>query len=161
MIFVIVLSILVILSALAVISFKQPIYSALSLIFNMVLLALVYLNLGAEFLALSQIVVYAGAIMVLVVFVIMLLNINYEVKAGRSLYRTITPVSLAIVFIVIVFSLSEFSAELAFDGKITDVKELGKLLFAKYTFPFEITSILILAALLGAVVLSKVKHDES
>lgn len=160
MIFVILLAALVIISGVGVVTFKSPINSALSLISNMVLLALIYFNLGAEFLALSQMVVYAGAIMVLVIFVIMLLNLNYGTNEKNVLYRSIVPISIAFIFLGVFYPIAkgEFNPT-NFNSKVSDTKELGRLLFSDYTFPFEVTSILILAALLGAVVLAKVKHD--
>jgi len=136
---------------------RHPIHSALSLIVVMVALAGLYLLLGAEFIAAVQIIVYAGAIMVLFVFVIMLLNAGVEARTNVS--RMARYVGLPLGFFLTV-ELAYWIAWGAgrqppvFAGP-TPTRELARMLFREFVFPFELTSILILIAILGAVVLAK------
>ena len=136
----------------------HPIHSALALIVVMVALAGIYLLLGAELLAMVQIIVYAGAIMVLFVFIIMLLNAGLEERT--SLSRAATYVGLPCG--VLLTALLAWRMTLSQPGPLTAGTEsaevsrtLSRLLLTNYVFPFELTSILILVAILGAVVLAK------
>lgn len=143
--------------AIALIVAREPIHSALSLILVMVSLAVLYLLLGAEFIAAVQIIVYAGAIMVLFVFVIMLLNAGVEERTNFSRLAKFAGVPLA-VFLAIELGYwlvrgSQGSAPSAVSSAST--RALSQLLFASFVLPFELTSILILIALLGAVVLAR------
>ncbi|MGH9773354.1 MAG: NADH-quinone oxidoreductase subunit J family protein [Candidatus Acidiferrales bacterium] len=144
--------------AIAVILAREPIHSALSLILVMVSLAVIYLLLGAAFISAVQIIVYAGAIMVLFVFVIMLLNAGVEERTNVSHLARFVGLPLGI------FLMIELAWWLGGAGKSLEAtrsaipastRELSSLLFRSYLFPFEATSILILIALLGAVVLAK------
>ncbi|MBI4462919.1 MAG: NADH-quinone oxidoreductase subunit J [Acidobacteria bacterium] len=138
---------------------RHPIHSALSLILVMGSLAVLYLLLGAEFLAAVQVIVYAGAIMVLFVFVIMLLNIGEEERTSWS--RVAKYVGLPVG----VFLLGEIGYLLyrvipphdVVDPNrfVGTVEAVGERLFTEFLLPFEVTSILILVALMGAVVLAK------
>ncbi len=147
-----------VLAALSVVLQRTPVYSALSLIVVLGSLAVVYLLLGAEFLAVIQVIVYAGAIMVLFVLVIMLLNARQEAATNRSrMARRLGPLLLAVLMAEILMVVwQRFStsapASRAFDGSPS---ALGELLFRNYVLPFEVTSILILVAVVGAVVLAK------
>ena len=138
----------------------HPISSALSLVGVMGSLAVLYLLLGGEFIAAAQIIVYAGAIMVLFVFVIMLLNAEGEpVAMGPKLSRTLgipLIVALAGLLAFIVHRVLPPGAEVAF-GKFTGgtALDVGRKLFTDYVLPFEVTSILIMIAILGAVVLAR------
>jgi NADH-quinone oxidoreductase subunit J len=139
---------------------KHPIHSALSLIVVMGSLAVLYLLLGAEFVAAIQIIVYAGAIMVLFVFVIMLLNAGEEEHAGTSkvaLYFG-TPAVVALVAMVI-YTLTRHVPNTANGiqlGKfVGTTKAVAMRLFTDYLLPFEVTSVLILIAIMGAVVLAR------
>jgi NADH-quinone oxidoreductase subunit J len=150
---------LAVLAALNVILQRTPVYSALSLIVVLCALALVYLLLGAEFMAVIQVVVYAGAIMVLFVFVIMLLNAGKETSRRRSRLARWLGVPLVAAFLAeILFAVWRQFPPLAAspppppDGTPAAI---GHLLFRSYVLPFEVTSILILVAVLGAVVLAK------
>jgi NADH-quinone oxidoreductase subunit J len=150
---------LAIVAALSVVLQRTPVYSALSLILVLCSLAVIYLLLGAQFLAVIQVIVYAGAIMVLFVFVIMLLNARQESPTDHSLFARrlglpLLAVFLAEVIFVVVghFSGSVFAAGATFDG---GPRAVGALLFRNYVLPFEVTSILILVAVMGAVVLAK------
>ena len=138
----------------------HPISSALSLIGVMGSLAVLYLLLGAEFIAAAQLIVYAGAIMVLFVFVIMLLNAGAEKKSDKSRMARWLGVPLLVLFLGIVsfvvrgiFPPSETVTFGGFTGGTA--KEVGRKLFTEYMLPFEVTSVLILIAILGAVVLAR------
>jgi NADH-quinone oxidoreductase subunit J len=139
---------------------KHPISSALSLIGVMGSLALLYLQLGAEFIAMAQLIVYAGAIMVLFIFVIMLLNAGAEQKGGRSWVAQLLgiPVLVAFFGLMAYFMIREFpnAGAVKFgDFAGGSVEKVGYALFTEYLLPFEITSALILIAIIGAVVLAR------
>ena len=142
---------------------RRPIYSALSLIGVMGALAVLYLLLGAEFIAAVQVIVYAGAIMVLFVFVIMLLNAGEEVRTNRSLLARL--LGLPLVLLVLLFLVQfarllhrEYPQTVAFGKFVGSTEEIGRLLFYKYLLAFEVTSVLILVAIMGAVVLAQRKR---
>jgi NADH-quinone oxidoreductase subunit J len=139
---------------------SHPISSALSLIGVMGSLAVLYLLLGAEFMAAAQMIVYAGAIMVLFIFTIMLLNAGTERKKGTSLTVKILGVPALVAFLGAISFLiqrllpgTENVAFGAFQGGT--VQAIGRKLFTEYLLPFEVTSVLILIAILGAVVLAR------
>jgi NADH-quinone oxidoreductase subunit J len=142
----------------------HPITSALSLIGVMASLAMLYLLLGAQFIAAAQVVVYAGAIMVLFVFVIMLLNAGRERKTrGSFLPRLIGPPLLiallgSVAFVIL--RVVPHDAVVKF-GTYTGgtVENLGRAIFTTYLWPFEITSILVLIAIVGAVALAYKELD--
>ena len=138
---------------------KHPIYSALSLIVVMGSLALLYLLLGAEFVAAVQIIVYAGAIMVLFVFVIMLLNAGEEERAvGPNWAAWLgAPAALGIVALIAFFITRGRPVQNGIElGKFMGTTtEVAKLLFKQFLLPFEVTSVLILIAIMGAVVLAR------
>jgi NADH-quinone oxidoreductase subunit J len=142
---------------------REPIHSALALILVMVSLAALYLLLGAEFIAAVQVIVYAGAIMVLFVFVIMLLNAGVEERTNFSQMAKYAGLPLAVLLL---FALAHWMAHSAIGATVANgvgapnqaavsTRELSTMLFQKYLFPFEATSILILIAMLGALVLAK------
>jgi NADH-quinone oxidoreductase subunit J len=136
---------------------REPIHSALSLIVVMVALAGLYLLLGAEFISAVQIIVYAGAIMVLFIFVIMLLNAGEEERTNFSRMATYAGLPLAVVLgaglVYWVARGTVGTAAAASMGSVT--RPLAMMLFQDYVFPFELTSILILIAILGAIVLAR------
>jgi len=137
---------------------RHPIHSALSLIVVMVALAGIYLLLGAELLAAVQIIVYAGAIMVLFVFIIMLLNAGKEERTSLSRAAAWMGLPFAVVLTAVLgwrIALSQ-PGPMAPGAEISGTtRVLSRLLFTSYVFPFELTSVLILVAILGAVVLAK------
>ena len=142
---------------------KHPINSALSLVVVMTSLAVLYLLLGAEFLAAAQIIVYAGAIMVLFTFVIMLLNAGREErtlgsKAAIALGFPAVTAILAIIATVILKAQGLGGVSLS-DG-ITSTEDLSRVLFHELLLPFEVTSVLILIAILGAVALARKGHGD-
>ena len=142
---------------------RHPINSALSLIVVMSSLAVLYLLLGAEFLAAAQVIVYSGAIMVFFVFVIMLLNAGEEerTKGSRAAYIVGFPGAAAIFCLLSFVFLSESKAlgTTNIGGYLnhvtSNISEISTILFTKLLLPFEVTSVLILVAILGAVVLAR------
>ncbi len=141
---------------------REPIHSALSLIVVMVALAGLYLLLGAEFISAVQIIVYAGAIMVLFIFVIMLLNAGLEERTNFSRMATYVGLPLACVLAVgLVYWVGRLTlgtTAAASMGSVT--RPLAMMLFQEYVFPFELTSILILIAILGAMVLARREDNQ-
>jgi NADH-quinone oxidoreductase subunit J len=138
---------------------RHPVNSALSLIVVMGSLALLFLLLGAEFLAAVQVIVYAGAVMVLFVFVIMLLNAGEEARTrGNRVAIWIGVPGLIAFFILICWSLSSARSLL---GRVqigdfyVPTHDLGIALFREFLLPFEVTSVLVLIAIMGAVVLAR------
>jgi NADH-quinone oxidoreductase subunit J len=152
-----ILAALAVAGAVSLILQRHPIHSALSLIVVMVALAGLYLLQGAEFIAAVQIIVYAGAIMVLFVFVIMLLNAGEEERTNLSRLARFVGVPLGVVFLVeVAFAIGRATSQLSPTAMTTvSTRELSSLLFRDYVFPFELTSFLILIALLGALVLAR------
>jgi len=136
---------------------RHPIHSALSLIVVMVSLAGLYLLQGAEFVAAVQVIVYAGAIMVVFIFVIMLLNAGEEERANVSRWARFVGVPLGVVFLAeVAYWIGRATAHLSSaPPEAVSTRDLSTLLFREYVFPFELTSFLILIALLGALVLAR------
>jgi NADH-quinone oxidoreductase subunit J len=141
---------------------REPIHSALALILVMTALAVLYLLLGAPFISAVQIIVYAGAVMVLFVFVIMLLNAGTEERTDFSKLAKFAGVPLAVVLLL---EVGHFLAHARIGAQIANgagaaaepasTDALSLMLFRQYLFPFEATSILILIAILGALVLAR------
>lgn len=143
---------------------KHPISGALSLIGVMASLAVLYLLLGAEFIAMAQIIVYGGAVMVLFVFVIMLLNAGSEKSSGKSWFAQIAGLPLLLVFVAVLGVLIRGALPamrpVEFGSWVGGTAQhIGQMLFTEYLLPFEIVSILILIAILGAVVLAQREID--
>ena len=137
---------------------SHPISSALSLIVVMTSLAVLYLLLGAEFLAAAQVIVYSGAIMVLFTFVVMLLNAGREERTlGSRAARAIgfpAVVAILAVLATIILRIQGLGTSTLGEG-ITTTEDLSRVLFHELLLPFEVTSILILIAILGAVALAR------
>ncbi len=136
---------------------RHPIYSALSLVTVMGALAVEYLLLGAEFIAFIQIIVYAGAIMVLFVFVIMVLNAGEVAAQPKS--RVAAFLGLPLLTALAILLLTRFTGSvgrpaLALGAPRVGPAEVGDALFHQYLLPFEVTSVLFLVGILGAVVLA-------
>lgn len=145
-------------SAVGVISARNPIHSALFLVGNLMSVAVMFVMLNAHFLAAVQVIVYAGAIMVLVLFVLMLLNLKVEKQPsiGKLLLTLATLGGLAFVWMMVPLLQRSFSAIPQSTANVEgSVREVGKLLYTQYVFPFEIASLLIMAAVVGAVMLAK------
>jgi NADH-quinone oxidoreductase subunit J len=151
-----------ILSALLIVMHPNPMVSVLFLILNLFCVALFYLLLQAQFLAVLQVIIYAGAIMVLFVFVVMLLNLKAEeaLRAGTSLQRW-GALGLGVAFAGLVFWAIQhrldrpFFQPQSFREGFGTARDMGWLLFDKYVFAFEAASVLLVAAMVGAVLLAK------
>ena len=146
-------------SALGLVIKKNPIHGALFLVVNLGCVAIFYLMLGAEFLAAAQVIVYAGAIMVLFVFAIMVLIPGKEETGPdpRRLTRLLAlPVGALLVVQLVVILTARPRAPAPGPGG-GGVESLGQLLFTDYLFPFELTSVLLLAAMVGVIVLARRK----
>ena len=140
---------------------SHPINSALSLIVVMTSLAVLYLLLGAEFLAAAQIIVYSGAIMVLFTFVVMLLNAGREERTlGSRAARTVGFPAVAAILAVLatVILRAHGLGTVGLADNITPTQELSRVLFHELLLPFEVTSVLILIAILGAVAIASPGH---
>jgi NADH-quinone oxidoreductase subunit J len=154
-----VLAAMAVTGAVSLILQKHPIHSALSLIVVMVALAGLYLLLGAEFVAAVQIIVYGGAIMVLFVFVIMLLNAGVEEHTSISKMAGAPGLLLVVAlggFVAATIAKSTESVQAAPQtGQIASTTGISNMLFKDFVYPFELTSFLILVAVLGAIVLAQ------
>lgn len=138
----------------------HPINSALSLIVVMIALAVLYLMLGAEFLAAAQIIVYSGAVMVLFVFVVMLLNAGREERTlgSKAAIRVGFPAVVAVMAVLATLILHIRGLGMTtLDPELIPTAELSRVLFHELLLPFEVTSVLLLIAILGAVALARVE----
>ena len=151
-------------SAVMMITRPNPVKSVLFLIVNFFCIALLYLFLHAQFIAVVQIIVYAGAIMVLFLFVIMLLNVAdensfREMKSFRKLLAIVVTAGVAAEIIASIVYVEGTGAQAVAQEMNTlgTVEGIGKELFTTYLFPFEVTSLLLLAAMVGVIILSKKK----
>jgi NADH-quinone oxidoreductase subunit J len=156
-----VLALLLIASAIVVITNRNPVSAAVALAFNLVAIAGLYMVLDAQFIGLLQVIVYAGAIMVLILFVIMLLNLREEAKAhpAGTFQRILAPVT-ALLFAIVIGRALWSSAPSSFPEKVEGfgtAASLGKDLFARFYYPFEAISLLLVVAMIGAVLLAKRK----
>jgi NADH-quinone oxidoreductase subunit J len=155
-----VFSIVAIAAAVMMIVHRNPVYCALFLILSMFSLAGIFVLLNAPFIAAVHIIVYAGAIMVLFLFVIMLLDLRGDGAKERSgvSMQAIGILAAAVVFVelVLFFKDSEILDKTA-GNVVGHTEDVGKLLFTEYLFPFEIASLLLLSAIIGSVVLAKLK----
>ncbi len=156
----IILGSLTLASALMVVLSKHPVRSVIYLVVTFFFITSMYIMMNAQFLAIVNMIVYAGAIMVLFLFVLMLLNLNKEMEPmntkGAQLVAFIAGGSL---FLVLITALKDTlilgQTYRQQDNSIGLVKELGNLLFTKYVVAFELTSILFIAAMVGAILLAK------
>lgn len=153
-----------VLSGILVVTCRNPINSALSLILTFFCLATLYVMLDAPFMAAIQVIVYAGAIMVLIVFVIMLLNIRAE-TGKRYTHAGIIGTVTGFLILILTFSFLNNSTltgvrgmiDTAVINKVGHTELIARSMFTDFLLPFEITSILLLVAIVGAVILSKKK----
>ena len=157
------LSFVAIFSALLVVFSKNPVYSVLYLIITFFSIAGHYVLLNAQFLAAVHVIVYAGAIMVLFLYVIMLLNLNQDSEPHKSnLLRIAAVVCAGLMMVIIIGTLRGVSQATPEAGSdIGLVKNLGKVLFTEFLLPFEISSILLLAAMVGVVMVGKMDHKSN
>lgn len=153
------LSFLAVLSALMVVFSRNPVYSVLYLIITFFTIAGHYVLLNAQFLAVVHVIVYAGAIMVLFLYVIMLLNLNKESEPHKStLLKIAATICAGLLLVVLVGSLrgtENLAVPYGTGSDIGLVENLGKVMFNEFLLPFEITSVLLLTAMVGAVMLGK------
>jgi NADH-quinone oxidoreductase subunit J len=160
----IVFAVIAVVCAFNVVLRRHPISSALSLIGVMGSLAVLYLLLGAEFIAMAQVIVYGGAVMVLFVMVIMLLNAGSEKPSGKSWFAQIAGLPLLLAFVAVIGFLIRAALPpmraVEFGSWVGGTAEhIGQMLFTEYLLPFEVISILIVIAILGAVVLAQKEID--
>jgi len=161
-IFFIPLAIVAVATALGMLASRNAVYSALNLIVNFASVAMLYLMLGAPFIALAQVTVYAGAIMVLFLFVIMLLGAEQANPQNQLKWQKPIAILLGIVLLVeavilIFFGENVLPGTATISPDFSDPFALAETLFTSYLLPFEITSILLLVAMIGAIVLSRRK----
>ena len=156
----VILAILAIASALVVVVHRNPVISAVALAFNLVSIAGFYLLLNAQFIALLQILVYAGAIMVLIMFVVMLLNLQEEQRlaVSRGVIQRVLAIAAAVVFVALMGRLALDHGPRTMtpvqDG-FGSVVSIGTALFGQFFYPFEVISLLLIASMVGAVLLAK------
>jgi NADH-quinone oxidoreductase subunit J len=154
-----ILSFLAIMFALMVVFTRNPVNSVLYLVLTFFCIAGHYLLLNAQFLAVVHIAVYAGAIMVLFLFVIMLMNLNQDSEPQKTVFsKLIAGVLGGLLLVVLVGALrgtEQLQLKQYGHSEIGLVKNLGRVLFHEYLFPFEIISILLLSALVGAIMIGK------
>lgn len=158
-----VLAVIATVSALCVVFLRKPVHNVVFMILSMVTLGVLFLMLRAEFVAMVQLVVYAGAVMVLFLFVIMLLNLGptlpqTDAKSARwwigALLALVVLVLVAPILTGVIKIPPQSGAPLLVQG-MTNTEILGKELFTTYLLPFEIVSVLLLAAIVGAVILAR------
>ena len=161
LIFFLLLALIAISTALGMLLSRNAIYSALFLVLNFITVAVFYLLLGAPFIAMAQVTVYAGAIMVLFLFVIMLLGAESlpeaQVLPWQKPLAGLLAVALAIeatfIFLTRARPIGDVSQPDVSVNTVTNLQALGQTLFTDYLLPFEVTSILLLVAMIGAIVL--------
>ena len=159
------LTFLTLISATMVVFSRNPVYSVLFLILTFFSISAHYILLNAQFLAAVNIIVYAGAIMVLFLFVIMFLNLNKENESHKSsISKFAAVIAGGVLMLVMVAALKDvdagtYNAE-NFDSQIGMVENLGIVLFKQYLLPFELASVLFLVAMAGAVMLGKKETGE-
>ena len=153
------LSAIMIISALLVVFSKNPVNSVIFLIICFIAMAGHYILLNAQFLAVVHIIVYTGAIMVLFLFVIMLLNLNRAIIPQKSRITRVTAVITGGIFFLVLLAATrltfEIHARYPFKNDIGLVSEVGKTLFNEFLLPFEISSVLFISAMVGAIMFGK------
>jgi NADH-quinone oxidoreductase subunit J len=153
------LSAIMILTALFVVFSKNPVDSVIYLIICFIAMAGQYILLNSQFLAVVHVIVYTGAIMVLFLFVIMLLNLNKEIILQKSKVTRISAVITGGIFFLVMVAATRMTLEIhpryAFNSKIGLVSEVGNTLFHEFLLPFEISSVLFISAMIGAVMFGK------
>jgi NADH-quinone oxidoreductase subunit J len=160
------LTFLSLLSAAMVVFSRNPIHSVLYLILTFFTLSGHYVLLNAQFIAAVNIIVYAGAIMVLFLFVVMFLNLRTETQEKTSLLSKIASIiSAGLLMLILVAALKDVNLGTVepnanFDSQIGMVESLGKVLFSKFLLPFELASVLFLSAMVGAVMLGRREAGE-
>ena len=153
------LAVFSIVTALLMVFSKNPVHSAIYLILTIVSMVGQYLLLNAQFLAIVQIIVYAGAIMVLFLAVLLLLNLNADTEPQKSsMWKLSAGVAAGLLLVTLVGALRgsiQIAAPTQANSQVGLVENLGKVLFTDFVVPFEIAGILFLAAMVGAVLMGK------
>ena len=159
-----ILSLVTLITALLVVFSKNPVHSVLYLILTFFCISGHYILLNAQFLFIVQIIVYSGAIMVLFLFVLMLLNLNQDTEPQKSNILKFTGVVLSGILLVSILGLIKGSGHLesssSTNTQIGLVANLGELLFSKYVIPFEVSSLLFLSGMIGAVMIGKKEIED-
>ena len=155
-------SAIMIMGALGVITARNPVHSALFLVLTFVATSAIWLLLEAEFLAIALVLVYVGAVMVLFLFVVMMLDINLAVL--RQGFMRYAPFGIVIALMLIVqmilivgpdnFGLDKFAEPVRHAADYSNTKELGRVLYTEYVYPFEIASVILLVAIVAAIALT-------
>jgi NADH-quinone oxidoreductase subunit J len=159
-IFFVVVAVVVIASALGMLLSRNAMYSVLFLVLNFASVAVLYMLLGAPFIALAQVTVYAGAIMVLFLFVVMLLGAERlqtkeDIRGQRWLAGGVLLALLVEAGVMLVVNFGTFHALPEATGLFSSPAAIGMELFTRYSLPFELTSVILLVAVVGAIVLTK------
>ncbi len=155
------MAVIVIATSIGMVISRSAVYSALLLVLNFASVAVLYVTLGAPFIAMAQVTVYAGAIMILFLFVIMLLGAERLPDEAKGRRQRLVAILLAVVFLGEIIGLVVFRSgvsPLALTMPASDFAsptQIGLLLFSTYLLPFEITSLILLVAIIGAIVLTK------
>ncbi len=153
------LAVVSVITALLMVFSKSPVRSVLYLILTFFAIAGQYILLNAQFLAVVHIIVYAGAIMVLFLFVLMMLNLNSDTEPQKStVWKLIAGIASGLLLVTLVGALRgsiQISTPAKLDGRVGLVENLGRVLFTDFVVPFEIAGILFLAAMVGAVLVGK------
>jgi NADH-quinone oxidoreductase subunit J len=144
-----------ILSALSVILQKNPIYSALSLIVVIASMGGLFLLLNANFIAILQIIIYAGAIMTLFLFVIMMVDVREDISPSWKSQSKVALLILLLIAGVTIWGVSSSDSQIVPLAKDFSVKSLARQLFTAYVFPFEVISILIISSVVGALYMAR------
>lgn len=162
----IILAIIAIAAAVGLVSSRNTVYSALFLIINFLAVAVFYLIMGATFIALAQITVYAGAIMILFLFVIMMLGAEKPKEIEQIKWQR--PLAIILATAILIEGVYALITRVAVtvtthpaSEVLADPKTLGISLYTKYSLPFEITSVILLVAAIGAVVLTRKPKKEA
>lgn len=156
-----VVAVVAVVAGMGVIVARNPVYSALFMVLNLFCVAVLYLTLGAEFLAAIQVIIYAGAIMVLFLFVVTLLNPEVPEAIDRRRNQRLFAGALGVVLLVealLVFgvgALPQVAGAFPPAKDVGNTQAIGALLFTDFLFPFEVTSILLLVGMVGAIVLAQ------
>jgi len=160
---------IVLFAATMVISSRNPVYSALFLVLAFFSSAGIWMLLEAEFLAITLVLVYVGAVMVLFLFVVMMLDVNVEpLREGFIRYLPVgllVAIAVAVEMVLVVgpkyFGLKEFSAPVPHAAGYSNTEELGSVLYTVYMYPFEIAAVILLVAIVAAIVLTMRKRPET
>lgn len=158
-----IVALMVIAAAVGVVANTNPLHSALCLIVNLLGVAVLFAMLDAHFLAAVQVIVYAGAIVVLVLFVLMLLNLKVENPARMGRFYSFVAIVTGLTFVALLLPVFNEAFSVFREPVVTvdtpavagTVKAVGELLYQKYVYTFEVTAVLLLAAIAGAVMLAK------